>query len=121
VAERDDREGEEPSQTRYAVIRQEILPEAEADVNELAIYFGEQASVDTAIRFMQNFYAEVSLLASFPGMGIACHFKRFDVATVRRFPIKRFRKLLVFYRPVPGGIEVVRVLHASRNWAALFA
>jgi hypothetical protein len=27
---------------------------------------------------------------------------------------------LVFYRPVPDGIEVVRVLHATRNIRRLF-
>jgi plasmid stabilization system protein ParE len=33
----------------------------------------------------------------------------------------RFRKYLVFYRPIPGGIEVLRVLHGSRDIAAILA
>ncbi|VTU02302.1 Plasmid stabilization system protein OS=Singulisphaera acidiphila (strain ATCC BAA-1392 / DSM 18658 / VKM B-2454 / MOB10) GN=Sinac_3255 PE=4 SV=1: Plasmid_stabil [Gemmataceae bacterium] len=44
-----------------------------------------------------------------------------------RHPGLRFRQLPVFwhyavyYRPVPDGILVVRVLHTSRNVAAIFA
>jgi toxin ParE1/3/4 len=39
---------------------------------------------------------------------------------MRMFRVKDFPKHLVFYRPIEGGIEVIRVLHASRNLAALF-
>jgi toxin ParE1/3/4 len=34
--------------------------------------------------------------------------------------VKRFRSFLIFYRPIAGGIEVIRVLHAARNIRAFF-
>lgn len=33
--------------------------------------------------------------------------------------VRRFRNYLVFYRPIEGGIDVIRVLHAPRNIAAI--
>jgi toxin ParE1/3/4 len=33
--------------------------------------------------------------------------------------VRRFDKHLIFYRPVADGIEVIRVLHASRDLAAV--
>jgi plasmid stabilization system protein ParE len=30
-----------------------------------------------------------------------------------------FSNHLIFYRPVPNGVEVVRILHAARDWLAI--
>jgi plasmid stabilization system protein ParE len=35
-------------------------------------------------------------------------------------PIRGFEKHVIFYRPIANGIEVVRVLHASRDLEAMF-
>lgn len=40
---------------------------------------------------------------------------------LRYFPITKFPKYLVFYRPVPDGIEVVRVLHGARDIGGILA
>jgi toxin ParE1/3/4 len=40
---------------------------------------------------------------------------------LRFLPIARFKKYLVFYRPIPGGIEVVRVLHGARDIHGILA
>lgn len=37
---------------------------------------------------------------------------------LRMWPIRKFQRLLIFYRPLKDGIEVVRVLHSSRDIAA---
>jgi len=39
---------------------------------------------------------------------------------IRRWHIKGFPRLLVLYRDLPDGIEVVRVLDAGRDIHALF-
>jgi toxin ParE1/3/4 len=53
---------------------------------------------------------QLQLLAEFPGMGQA----RDDLLPgLRSYPIKR--TYLLMYRPVEGGIELVRVLHGMRN------
>ena len=34
-------------------------------------------------------------------------------------PVRDFEKHLVFYRPIVGGIELVRVLHSARDTSAI--
>jgi toxin ParE1/3/4 len=49
-----------------------------------------------------------------PFMGQA----RFDLAPgLRMFPVGNY---LIFFRPIEGGIEVIRVLHGKRNITGRF-
>lgn len=34
-------------------------------------------------------------------------------------PISRFRMYIVFYRPAPDGIEILRVIHGARDIESL--
>jgi len=36
---------------------------------------------------------------------------------LRSFPVGRY---VIFYRPIPKGIEIVRVLHGARDLDAIF-
>ena len=41
---------------------------------------------------------------------------------MRRFPVSDgFEKILLFYLPLQGGVDLVRVVHGSRDIHALFA
>ena len=40
---------------------------------------------------------------------------------LRIFPISQFPTYLVFYRPLPEGIAVVRVLHGARDIGGILA
>lgn len=43
-------------------------------------------------------------------------------AGIRLFSVSdRFGKLLLFYMPVEGGIDLIRVIHASRDIGSLLA
>lgn len=42
-------------------------------------------------------------------------------ADLRVAPLSRFKKYPVFYRPMPGGIEVLRVLHGARDIRGILA
>jgi toxin ParE1/3/4 len=50
-----------------------------------------------------------------PGMGTRYEPDEPLYADLRYLPISRFRLYLVFYRPVQGGIEVLRALHGARD------
>ena len=39
---------------------------------------------------------------------------------LRMLRIPKFEKYLVFYRPVPEGTEIIRVLHAARDIPSIF-
>ena len=55
-----------------------------------------------------------------PGMGRLREFDRPDLADIRSWPVGGFEDYLIFYRPVPTGIDVLRVVHGARDIAALF-
>lgn len=40
---------------------------------------------------------------------------------LRRVPITGFGNYLIFYRPIEGGIEVVRVIHGARDLPSVLA
>ena len=74
-----------------------------------------------ADRFFVQAEATFARLARMPGLGTRYEPDEPLYADLRYFPISRFRQYLVFYRPVPGGIEVLRVLHGARDIAGILA
>ena len=56
-----------------------------------------------------------------PGIGTRYDPEDRLYAELRFFPVSRFKKYLVFYRPVAGGIEVLRVLHGARDLPSILA
>jgi len=67
-----------------------------------------------AERFAADIRQKCRLLADNPRLGRARDELR---PGLRSFPVRRF---LIFYRPLPDGIQVVRVVHGARNIEALF-
>lgn len=47
-------------------------------------------------------------------------FQHPKAAGIRSWSITGFPNHLIFYRPVEGGIEVLRVLHGARDINAIF-
>jgi toxin ParE1/3/4 len=39
---------------------------------------------------------------------------------IRLWRIRGFERYLIFYRPIPDGIEVIRVLHGARDIDTIF-
>ncbi len=48
-------------------------------------------------------------------MGWSANLRFPELSSLRLFTISGFDKMLVLYRPVENGIEVLRVIHGSRN------
>jgi toxin ParE1/3/4 len=96
-------------------------PRARQDLDEAAAYIQGQSGPQRAIRFLRAADSTLAMLAGMPGMGT-----RYDpheplYAGLRYFPITRHRKYLIFYRPLPDGVEVLRVLHGARDIAGILA
>ena len=43
-----------------------------------------------------------------------------ELGDIRYWRVKRFPKHIIFYRAITGGIEVVRVLHGTRDIEGVF-
>lgn len=90
------------------IIRRSQL--SEVDVLEIWLYLAEQsASRDVADRAIDGFEATIAMLADQPGMGTA---RDELLKGMRSFPSGSY---LIFYMPLSNGIEVLRIIHGSRN------
>lgn len=94
-----------------ASVRRSAL--AERDLLEIWSHIAKD-SPGAADRFLDLIGEKCGLLAASPEMGR----RREELApALRSFPVGRY---VIFYRPGERGIQVVRVLSAYRDIAALF-
>jgi toxin ParE1/3/4 len=94
---------------------------ARQDLVDIFRYYAREAGLRVARRFFAQVEATFTRLAGMPGIGTHYDLDHPALAELRFFPVARFRKYLVFYRPVPGGIEVLRVLHGARDIDSILA
>lgn len=90
------------------------------DLADIFVYLG-QTRVDSAHRFLREAEATLRRLAEFPGTGARYEADDPLFEGLRVSPISRFKKYVVCYRPIEGGIEVLRVLHGARDVPGLIA
>jgi len=92
-----------------------VSPQARQDLIEIAEYVAD-VDLDAAFRLRDRLFAAFALLAARPGLGHV----RDDLAPsrlrVRFWPVGRY---LVIYRQAGAAIQIVRVLSAYRDIAAL--
>lgn len=104
-----------------ATSRVEKRPQVLRDLVEIAIYLAEESgNDDLALRFLDAAEASFDELSAMPEMGAARTYNDPLLANVRMWRVTGFPNHLIFYRPVEGGIEIIRVLHAKRDIEALF-
>jgi toxin ParE1/3/4 len=90
-----------------------ISPLAQADIDQIWDYIARD-SILNADRFVDRIEQRFGLLAANPRLGVA----REDLRPgLRRFTHARY---LIYYRPIRGGIEVVRVVHGARDESAVW-
>lgn len=80
-------------------------PRAHADIIEQADFLEHVADLDVAEKFLDAVEATLEQLASMPFLGSPLHFSNPLLAGLRRWPVKSFERHLIFYLPLPDGIE----------------
>lgn len=85
-----------------------LSPLADFDLDEIWEFIARNDR-EMAANFISELMREFTLLARQPQLGRG----REDLsANLRLFPYRRY---LIFYIPIDGGIEIVRVLHGARD------
>lgn len=92
-----------------------IRPAAGRDLDRAADYIAQHQDLDTALRFYQAAEETFRLIATQPEMGRRRDFGNPQLKGVRICLMKEFDRHLVFYRPLKGGIEVLRIIHGARD------
>ncbi len=94
------------------------LPLARRDLEELAFHIAQDNQA-AGFRFLEAAERALELLVTMPEIGSLWETGSRQATGLRFWPIRGFPKHLIFYRPLENGIEVVRVLHASRDLESL--
>lgn len=97
------------------VKRVRITPQAERDINSETVYLAEEADAETGIRFFEAAHETFRALLAMPGMGRRRALNNPRLSDIRQWSVSGFEKHLIFYRSVPSGIDIVRVLHGARD------
>ena len=82
--------------------------------------FIAQDNPAAAARVIEGAYETFKNLADRPGLGRPRKFSDPRLKDVRSWRVFGFDNYLIFYRPVPEGIQVLHVYHGARNINALF-
>jgi toxin ParE1/3/4 len=101
------------SESRYVV-----RPKADQDLEEQAYYYAKEASPEVGHRFLVAAHDTFALLATQPHMGWHSRLKNTYLKDLRVFRVKGFERILVLYLPLLDGVEILRVVHGSRNLQA---
>lgn len=100
----------------FRILRRE---RALRDLEALTDYLDQHAGPRVAIRFLDAAERSFDQLARHPLMGRA--FASFDprLQELRIFQVAGFARILVYYRPLVDGVEVIRVIHGARDQEAV--
>jgi toxin ParE1/3/4 len=92
----------------------DVNPQADRDLDEHYLFIRKD-SPQAAVRLLRAADATFRQLARMPQLGAVYPIERPDLAGLRVWQVKGFPNHLIFYRPIHDGIEVIRVLHGSRD------
>jgi toxin ParE1/3/4 len=95
----------------YEVI---LTPYAEEDILQILDYLTREASEESVKKFLSLFEKKCLTLAEFPEMGRNRHEL---LINLKSFPIQKYT---LFYIQIKNGIEILRVLHNSRDIEQVF-
>ncbi|MGC2745377.1 MAG: type II toxin-antitoxin system RelE/ParE family toxin [Candidatus Angelobacter sp.] len=101
--------------------RQFVVTDAAVnDILEQAAWYEEQSGLKLARRWEQAVTSVLLRIATTPAAGVPCTFKAAELTGVRRVPVPRFPKHLVFYRFRSHELTVLRIVHGARDLESLF-
>lgn len=102
------------SESRYVV-----RPKADQDLEDQAYYYATAASPEVGHRFLVAAHDTCALLATQPNMGWHARLRHAGLKGLRVFRVTDCERILLLYLPLLDGVEILRVVHGSRNLQAL--
>ena len=96
-----------------------VRPRADRDLEEQAYYYATEGSPAVGHRFLVAAHETFTLLAMRPEIGWQRPLKHAALESLRVFRVSGFERIVILYRPLPNGVEILRVVHGSRNLQSL--
>ena len=97
----------------------DITQKAYADLAAICFYFAQNAP-EVEERFLKAFDETVRLLASSPNLGERCQSRSPRTKGMRMWLVSGFSNYLIFYRLQENTLQILRVIHGARDYAAIF-
>jgi toxin ParE1/3/4 len=91
-----------------------LKPQADRDLNNHFEHIARD-NLEAAIRFYEAAFRAFDVLLTNPLIGPARDFENSQLKDIRIWLVKGFEKYLIFYRATNKLVEILRVLHASRD------
>lgn len=95
-----------------------LLEDATLDLNEHYNYL-LQSNQEVAISFFDAARQTFANLARMPGLGHLYDSGEKDISNIHQWSVKGFKKYLIFYRYDDNIIEILRIIHATRDLAPI--
>jgi toxin ParE1/3/4 len=90
------------------------------DILEQADWYEQRSGFTLAKRWESAVASALIRIVKNPQSGATCSFSADELQGIRRMPITRFPKHLIFYRIGGGEILILRVIHGARDLESLF-
>ena len=91
-----------------------VREKADADIDEIAQFIAND-NLDAGRGFYDAVLHDLQQLAAMPRMGAKRHARDPKLKDLRSWPVGGYRNYLIFYLALDDGIDVLRVLHGSRD------
>jgi toxin ParE1/3/4 len=96
-----------------------VRPKADQDIEDQAFYYATEGNAELGHRFLVAAHETFATLATHPEIGWHPRLKHPSLQNVRVFRVAGFERILILYRPLQHGVDILRVVHGSRNVMAL--
>ena len=94
-------------------------PQAERDIEDAFVFVSEK-SEDAGLDFLFAVEETLELIAVTPYIGSERVFDASELKGIRLWRVKSYEKYLIFYFIRDNSIEIVRLIHASRDYNRVF-
>ncbi len=88
---------------------------AATDISSIFLYLATEAALEIAEEFLQALAAAYKHLQKFPEIGMVLSEYSPDIQTLRRWPVPKFTKYLIYYRLDSDNVDIVRILHGAQD------
>ena len=75
-----------------------------------------EAGVDLSMRFLDSARDSFAALGDTPHMGARVGSRNPAFAELRKWRVAGFANYLIFYLPMDGCVDIMRVLHGTQDW-----
>ncbi|WP_428308723.1 type II toxin-antitoxin system RelE/ParE family toxin [Lacipirellula sp.] len=97
----------------------EPFPEFDDDVNGAVDYIAGH-HFKASLRFLESIEETVRHLAAHPVSGSLVKFNDPGAQGLRVIGVQRYRNYLIYFRPLPDRIQLIRLVHGARRQRSVF-